>query len=163
VHIRSYSKSHGPDLRLAAIGGPAELVDTLIDRRFLGQGWTSRLLQSVLVDLLTHVPSVRAVEAARRMYANRRTRIVDELARAGVTVRGKDGLNIWMPVNDEPAALLRLAASGIGVTAGRPFWVRPDAGPGHLRVTVGLVTAEHERVAAELAAAALTGPRSAPR
>src|SRR5699024_9724074 len=30
LHIRSYSKSHGPDLRLAAIGGPAALVDPIV-------------------------------------------------------------------------------------------------------------------------------------
>ncbi|MBN9618633.1 MAG: hypothetical protein J0H43_02720, partial [Actinobacteria bacterium] len=27
VHIRSYSKSHGPDLRIAAVGGPATVLD----------------------------------------------------------------------------------------------------------------------------------------
>ncbi len=45
VHIRSFSKSHGPDLRLAALSGPASIVDPLLERRLLGQGWTSRLLQ----------------------------------------------------------------------------------------------------------------------
>jgi DNA-binding transcriptional MocR family regulator len=44
VHIRSFSKSHGPDLRLAALSGSARHVDALTERRFLGQGWTSRLL-----------------------------------------------------------------------------------------------------------------------
>jgi DNA-binding transcriptional MocR family regulator len=44
VHIRSFSKSHGPDLRLAALSGPSSIVDGLIERRLLGQGWTSRLL-----------------------------------------------------------------------------------------------------------------------
>ena len=76
---------------------------------------------------------------------------------------GKDGLNIWLPVQDESAALLRLAANGIGVSAGRPFCVRPSLETPHLRVTVGLITAEPARVAAELAAAALIGPRNAPR
>ena len=30
IHIRSFSKSHGPDLRIAALGGPTELVDQLV-------------------------------------------------------------------------------------------------------------------------------------
>lgn len=163
VHVRSYSKSHGPDLRLAALGGPSELVDPLVDRRFLGQGWTSRLLQGVLVDLLTHPASVRAVEHARATYALRRKAIVSELGAAGVAVGGKDGLNIWLPVQDESAALLRLAAEGIGASPGGPFLVRAGGAAPHLRVTVGLVREHHDEVAAALAAAAMTGARTAPR
>ncbi len=162
LHVRSYSKSHGPDLRLAAIGGPAELVDALVDRRFLSQGWTSRLLQSVLVDLLTHAPTIRAVDRARDTYRQRREDVVTALRADGVDVRGTDGLNIWVPVRDEPAALLRLATHGIGVLPGRPFWVG-SPGPSHVRVTAGLITTRPADVAAELAAAALTGETTAPR
>ncbi|TAM93008.1 MAG: aminotransferase class I/II-fold pyridoxal phosphate-dependent enzyme [Jatrophihabitans sp.] len=162
LHVRSYSKSHGPDLRLAALGGPAALVDPVVDRRFLGQGWTSRLLQRVLVDLLTHAPSVRAVQRAQREYARRRAAVVGALARAGVPVGGKDGLNIWVPVLDEQAAVLLLATRGIGVSAGRPFAVRPGQAP-HLRVTVGLVAAGHAELAAALADASRAGPRAAAR
>jgi len=134
----------------------------LVDRRFLGQGWSSRLLQSVLVDLLTHAASVRAVERAQRTYARRRRSVVDALGRAGVAVAGKDGLNIWLPVRDESAALLRLATHGVGASAGGPFWVGPAREP-HLRVTVGLVRTAHRDVAAALAAAAAAGARPAPR
>jgi DNA-binding transcriptional MocR family regulator len=162
LHVRSYSKSHGPDLRLAALGGTADLVDPLVDRRFLGQGWSSRLLQSLLVDLLTHAASVRAVERAQRTYAKRRASVVAALARLGVGVAGKDGLNIWLPVQDESAALLRLATHGIGASAGGPFWVGEVKEP-HLRVTVGLVREAHRDVAAALAGAALSRPRAAPR
>lgn len=160
LHIRSYSKSHGADLRLAAVGGAAGVVDALTERRFLGQGWTSRLLQTVLVDLLTHAPAVAAVDRARQLYAQRRAAVVTSLAAAGVDVPGKDGLNIWVPVRDEAAALLRLAASGIGVAAGSPFSVRPQLQEPHVRVTVGRVTTDHEGVAAALAEAALSGSRN---
>src|SRR5690606_3468970 len=50
LHIRSYSRSHGPDLRIAALGGPADLVDKVVARRMLGPGWTSRMLQTLLHD-----------------------------------------------------------------------------------------------------------------
>lgn len=162
LHVRSFSKSYGPDLRLAALGGPASLVDPVVDRRFLGQGWTSRLLQRVLVDLLTHAPSVRAVQRARHEYARRRTAISGALAGAGVPVGGKDGLNIWVPVVDEAAALLLLATRGIGASAGHPFAVRAGQAP-YLRVTVGLVASGQDEVADALADAARVGPRTAAR
>src|SRR5262249_30186798 len=52
VLIRSFSKSHGPDLRLAALAGAGGLVQAVADRRVLGAGWSSRLLQSVLLFML---------------------------------------------------------------------------------------------------------------
>jgi DNA-binding transcriptional MocR family regulator len=156
VHIRSYSKSLGPDLRLAAVGGPARLLDPVIARRFLGQGWSSRLLQHVLLDLLTQPASRGAVDRARAAYADRRSAVVAALADRGIAVGGRDGLNIWLPVADETAALLRLASAGIGATAGAPFAVRRDAPP-YLRVTTGLLADDFDRVAGELAAAARAG------
>lgn len=162
IHVRSFSKSHGPDLRIAAIGGPARVVDPLVDRRFLGQGWTSRLLQSVLVDLLTHAPSIRAVERARRTYAQRRAAIVDVLDAKGVRVGGKDGLNIWVPVRDESAAQLRLAARGIGVAGGGPFNVRGSKAK-HVRVTTGVVRHDHEAIADLIADAARGDAWASPR
>ena len=52
VHIRSYSKSHGPDLRLAAVGGAGDVVTAVANRRLLGPGWSSRILQAVLLEML---------------------------------------------------------------------------------------------------------------
>jgi DNA-binding transcriptional MocR family regulator len=162
VHIRSFSKSHGPDLRLAAISGSAQHLDALAERRFLGQGWTSRLLQALLLDLLTQARSIKQVEQARRVYSDRRQRVVAALADRGVQVPGQDGLNIWLPVRDEAAALVRLASRGIGAAAGSPFAIRPDGGP-HLRVTTGLLTRDFDRVAGELADASGVGAWASPR
>ncbi|MGO4784974.1 aminotransferase class I/II-fold pyridoxal phosphate-dependent enzyme [Cryobacterium sp. W22_MBD10_FK3] len=61
LHVRSYSKSHGPDLRIAALGGPAALVDRIVARRMLGPGWTSRMLQTILHELLTDGASMAQV------------------------------------------------------------------------------------------------------
>lgn len=153
LHVRSYSKSHGPDLRLAALGGPQHLIAPIVDRRFLGQGWTSRLLQRVLVTLLTEPSAVAAVDRARAEYARRRRVVVSQLAAAGITVPGSDGLNIWVPVADETAALLLLATHGIGASSGRPFMVE-DAGEPHVRITAGLIGAD---AAGDLDAAATAG------
>ena len=121
VHVRSYSKSHGPDLRIAAVGGPASVLDGLVARRMLGPGWTSRLLQHVLVDLLTDSSAIEAVAHARRVYYARRRALRDALATHGITIDPGDGINVWLPVHDERTALVRLEAAGIRVAPGTPF------------------------------------------
>lgn len=153
LHVRSYSKSHGPDLRLAALGGPHALVQPIVDRRFLGQGWTSRLLQQVLVHLLTDAASIAAVADARREYARRRSAVTSRLADRRIAISGTDGVNIWVPVEDETAALLLLASRGIGASSGSPFMVRRGQQP-HIRITTGLIRDDFDRVADAIAQAA---------
>lgn len=159
VHVRSYSKSHGPDLRIAAVGGPAAVLDRVVARRMLGPGWTSRLLQHVLADLLVDGEALAAVAQARRTYYARQRALSTALAEQGLVVQPGDGINVWVPVADESTALLRLEAAGIRVAGGRPFRASaaPDAGAGHVRVTVGALAggpAEVARVAHALALAA---------
>ena len=137
VHIRSYSKSHGPDLRLAAVAGAGDVIRTAANRRMLGPGWSSRILQAVLLELLDDPSTLRALEHARVEYADRRRRVVDILTAAGVTTTGNDGINLWVHVDDERAALVSLAAQGIGAAPGEPFLV--DEHPPALRLTVGLL------------------------
>jgi len=157
IHIRSFSKSHGPDLRLAAMGGPSHLLREVIQRRALGQGWSSRVLQRVLLNLLTDPAAVADVNHARDEYTRRRVALVDALVSRGIQVANGDGLNLWVPVHDESAAIVRLASQGIGVTPGSPFEVIPG-GSAHVRVTAGLVSEGHEDLAEVLAAAANTSP-----
>lgn len=155
VHLRSFSKSHGPDLRIAALGGPAALVDRIVARRMLGPGWTSRMLQTILLDLLSQARSTLEVAQARRQYAVRQQALVAALGALGVPLARPDGINLWLPVHHEREALLHLVAVGIRVAAGSAFVAGPDAGPAHVRVTSGLVTPEHApEVAAALAAVA---------
>ena len=140
VHIRSYSKSHGPDLRIAAIGGAAEVIDPLIARRMLGPGWTSRLLQAVLLDLLTHADPQQSVSNARVSYARRGTWLREKLKDRGVDTSPGDGINVWVPVDDERSALITLAASGIRVAPGSPFLVGGDGSTSSgLRVTTAML------------------------
>lgn len=153
VHVRSFAKSHGPDLRLAALSAPDEVARRITALRQLGQGWSSRLLQQLLLALLTDDESVRAVDHARAVYAERRAALVTALAGHGLDVGGSDGINIWVPVADETAAVVRLASRGIGVATGAPFAARPKQSP-HVRVTAGLLSAGHAEVAAAIASAA---------
>ncbi len=137
VHVRSFSKSHGPDLRMAAIGGAGDVVDALATRRLLGPGWSSRILQAVLVAMLGDAGTIDQITAARQTYADRRSAFTAALAAHGVATIGTDGINQWVPVADERSTTIALAAQGIGVAPGAPFLVRPDAP--HVRTTIGLV------------------------
>lgn len=157
VHIRGFSKSHGPDLRIAALGGPAEVLDRVVARRMLEAGWTSRMLQTILLDLLVEPRSVAAVDAARRTYAERQAAVCAALSEHGVEVTTPDGINLWLPVADERAALVQLTTSGIRAAGGSPFLAVPAA-EDHVRVTTGLVeVAAASHVAAALAAATTVG------
>lgn len=158
LHLRSFSKSFGPDLRIAAMSGPPQLLSPLRHARALGQGWTSRLLQHLLVALLESPSAQKQVDQARAEYARRRELVVTRLAARGVEVGGTDGINIWVPVRDESAAVLRLASHGIAVTPGSPFSVdRRALADAHVRVTTGLVRRDHEQVADLIADAADIG------
>ncbi len=165
VHIRSYSKSHGPDLRIAAVGGAAEVIDPLVARRMLGPGWTSRLLQAVLVELLTHADPQRAVSDARVAYARRGTWLREKLKDRSVDTSPGDGINVWVPVADERSALITLAASGIRVAPGSPFLVGGDSSSGSgLRVTTAMLSDEEadiDEIADAIARAAGTTAGSA--
>jgi DNA-binding transcriptional MocR family regulator len=152
VHVSSFSKSHGPDLRLAAIGGPAHVVSAVADRRLLGPGWSSRILQAVLLDLLTDPAAVERVASARLEYARRRTALLAALADRGVTATAADGINMWLPVHDQQVAMVSLAANGVAVAPGAPF--AAGGSPDHVRLTVGLVRDGFDELADILASAA---------
>lgn len=153
AHIRSYSKSHGPDLRLAAVCGPAEIVDRIVERRRLGPIWSPRILQQILAAMLCDPAVIAGIRRARDEYAARRSSLTDELGRLGIDIAGDDGFNVWLPVHDEQDAMVALAGQGIGVAPGSPFQLRPASRP-HVRVTVSEPLADPAGVAAVLVEAA---------
>jgi DNA-binding transcriptional MocR family regulator len=151
LHVRSFSKTHGPDLRIGALGGSRDLVDRIVARRLLGPGWTSRMVQAILHDLLTDDASVRTVLDARDAYAVRQLGFSTAMGNHGVGLSAGDGLNAWLPVADERAAMVSLAAAGIRVAPGAPFQL--GAGSPHVRITVGLVHSDADEIASAIAAA----------
>jgi DNA-binding transcriptional MocR family regulator len=154
THVRSYSKSHGPDLRLAALGGPWSVVGPVVRRRHLGSGWSSRLLQALLVELLDDPAAVAAVAAARDRYDERRAALRTALTARGVSSTAGSGVNLWIEVEDEAAALITLAAAGIRASPGTPFQVRAMGDSAHIRVTSGLLVDGVADVASHIAIAA---------
>ncbi|TXK17002.1 PLP-dependent aminotransferase family protein [Homoserinibacter sp. GY 40078] len=152
LHVRSFSKSHGPDLRIGAIGGPRPLVDRVVARRLLGPGWTSRMTQAILHELLTDPAAIAQIEQARTAYAARQAALADAVQEAGGWLAAGDGLNAWLRVADERSAMVQLAAVGIQVAAGSPFQPGDSPDP-HVRVTVGMLRDEIPTVGAALAVA----------
>jgi DNA-binding transcriptional MocR family regulator len=156
VRIRSFAKSLGPDLRLAAVAGPTSVITPLADRRLLGPGWSSRLLQHILLDLLTEPATATLLAHARAEYARRRASLLAALATHGAHATADDGINLWLSVADQQAALVSLAAHGVAVAPGGPFEVVPLPDP-HVRVTVGLVRDGFTELGGILAEAAHAG------
>ncbi len=158
VHIQGFSKSHGPDLRLAAVGGAAGPIERAVTRRLLGPGWSSRLLQMVLFELLTDPAALDRIADAAQAYADRRARVVAALAARGVTTTGTDGINLWVEVAQERSALVTLASRGIGVAPGTPFLVSPLAND-HVRITISSIRGDITPLIDHLATAAAAGHR----
>ncbi|WP_062200471.1 PLP-dependent aminotransferase family protein [Demequina salsinemoris] len=147
LHVLGFSKSHGPDLRIAALGGPTGAIDRIVAHRVLGPGWTSRMTQAMLHHLLEDRDAVATVRRARYVYFTRQRELTAGLRAVGIDVAPSDGLNIWVPVRDERAAQVALAAHGISVSLGSAFQVGDADGPlaqidgphrgDHIRVSLG--------------------------
>lgn len=153
VHIRSFSKSHGPDLRLACMGGAGWPIDTVARQRRLGPSWSSRLLQHILLEMLQDPDVEESVVHAAHEYARRRQLLIDKLDERGIAVGGTAGLNLWIPVDNEQNALVALAAHGIGASPGTPFCVDP-ASKQHIRISIGTISEEFGDLADTIAQAA---------
>lgn len=152
VVIRSYEKAYGPDLRLAVMGGPHQIVDGAHAQIRLTRQWTSRILQSALEWMLRDETSSRAIAVARETYANRLDRLVMTLRSRGIDVHSADGLCAWIPVVDEQAAKEYLAAHGVLVLAGTSSY--SHGGAPHIRVAVARVPVEILTDLADVIAAA---------
>ncbi|ABE31482.1 aminotransferase class I and II family protein [Paraburkholderia xenovorans LB400] len=125
VHIRTMSKSLGTDFRLAVLSSSGKFADQIQAYRNFREGWTSRILQGAAAHLLTTPKSLKEIEHARSVYAQRRETLGAAMTERGLPVSGRDALCIWLPVPDEQFALITLAARGIAVQPGSSFQVTP--------------------------------------
>jgi DNA-binding transcriptional MocR family regulator len=158
AHVLSVSKWLGPDLRLAMLTGDAGTVARVQGRQLLGTGWVSHLLQGVTAALWSAPGGTALLELGRDTYRRRREALVGALAARGVPAHGRSGLNVWIPVVEEGAAVQWLLGAGWAVLPGARFRLR--SGPG-IRVTVStLDESEAERLADDIAAALAPGRRT---
>ncbi|SHM44542.1 aminotransferase class I/II-fold pyridoxal phosphate-dependent enzyme [Cryptosporangium aurantiacum] len=149
--VRSVSKPYGPDLRCALLAGDPVTVARVDGRRRLGPGWVSRLTQQIVAQLWQD-PAVDAVIArAAATYDARRGALLAALRSAGVAATGRTGLNVWVPVADETAAVATLRDAGIVVAPGARY--RVHTGPG-VRVTASTLPVADAAGVAEVVAAA---------
>jgi DNA-binding transcriptional MocR family regulator len=156
VLVRSLSKSHGPDLRVAVVGGPEEVIARVVALRTFGSRWTSRILQDAAAYLLTDADSLEVVAKARGVYGQRRAALAAALEERRVHTTNRDGLALWMPVHDERYALVTCAAHGIATSPGSRFCLlqRQD----HLRVSPTQLVDGIDEIADVLALAAARPP-----
>jgi DNA-binding transcriptional MocR family regulator len=131
--LRSASKPYGPDLRLALLAGDETTVARVEGRMRAGTGWVSTILQRLVLALWADASVAHRVAQARGSYAERRTALVDALAARDLPAVGRTGINVWVPVPDETAAVARLRDAGYAVAPGALFRI---ASPPGLRVTV---------------------------
>lgn len=149
--VRSVSKPFGPDLRLALLAGDEASIARVEGRMRLGAGWVSTLLQRLVVEIWRDPAVARAVRRASREYALRRQSLLTALAARGVPAIGRTGINIWVPVADESAALAVLRERGWAAAPGSRY--RLASRPG-LRLTVStLAPSDVEALADALATA----------
>ncbi len=136
--VRSAAKAYGPDLRLALLAGDRRTVERVHGRLRLGPGWISHLLQDLAVSLWRDKGATRLVAKAETVYARNRALLQAALADRGVASSGRSGLNVWVPVPDETAAITRLLSSGWAAAPGTRFRIGTPPG---MRITISSIDA----------------------
>ena len=149
--IRSVSKSLGPDLRLAVMAGDTTTLARVEGRQLIGTGWVSRILQQIVAFFWSDPAARKQLADAERTYAKRRSRLLEALSGHGVDAEGRSGLNIYVPVVDEAAAVAALLQRGWAV-AGLERW-RLNSPPAIRITTATLEPGEADRLAADVAGA----------
>jgi DNA-binding transcriptional MocR family regulator len=143
IHIHSFSKSHGPDLRLAVMSGSGKIIDQVRGYRNFREGWTSRILQDTAAWLLKDKQSIASVQLARETYAERSAALSLALSERHIP-HAAGSLATWIAVPSEQHSLITLASRGIAVSPGGPCQLREDA---HIRIATGQLKDRYEWVA----------------
>lgn len=137
--VRSFSKTLGPDVRLAMVASDAATSRQLRLRLASGTSWVSHLLQDMVEVTLGRPEVAKQMAQARKDYAQRRKALESALLEQGVPCAADgDGLNLWVPLDtDDQAVALALAHRGWLVRHGDAFGVQePVRG---LRITISAI------------------------
>jgi DNA-binding transcriptional MocR family regulator len=157
AHLRSFSKSFNPDLRLAVMTGDDQTMVRLIDRLIVVERWVSHMLQASAHVLLTGKAVRDQVRKAGRTYDGRRESLIESLRTTGLTPMGRSGYNVWLPVDEETPVVQALGSAGWIVAAGERF--RLGSPPG-IRITASrLHGKQFQRFASDVAGIMSASPR----
>jgi len=149
IHVLSYSKALGPDLRLAVLSASASIVEQIQSYRGFSAGWTSRILQASVAWLLEDEATMAQLAATRAIYRARREAFARELVGLGLPFAPGHGLCAFIPVHDAAATFEHLMAEGIAVVPGDRFSMGPINA---IRIATSRLTGEEiTRVARALA------------
>jgi DNA-binding transcriptional MocR family regulator len=155
--LRSASKPYGPDLRLAVLAGDETTVARVEGRMRAGAGWVSTILQHLVLALWRDDAVAARIARARDSYTARRTALVTALVERGLPVVSRTGINVWIPVPDETAAVARLRDAGYAVSPGALYRI---ASPPGIRLTVAPLDLADIPLVADAVVAAVWGTPS---
>jgi DNA-binding transcriptional MocR family regulator len=149
VVTRSFSKMFSPDLRIAVIAGSPSLVAKIEGRQLLAPGWVSGVLQQLSYRLLINPRTSRLLVRAQATYRTRREALLEALRERGMRAHGASGLNVYIPVPEEAAALQGLLARGWALKPGASY--RLGSAPFLRATTAALEPAAARRLAQDVA------------
>jgi len=145
--IRSVSKYISPDLRLALVNSSAGLGKKASSISAFTTRWVSSLLQKTVLATVTSSDYEAVLKRAASAYKERRSFMLKALADVGIRAHGADGINVWIPVNDEQGVTRQLMEAGWIVRPGSIFRL---ATPEAIRVTTSTLTETQAQELAEL-------------
>jgi GntR family transcriptional regulator / MocR family aminotransferase len=133
LHVRSFSKSVAPDLRMAVAVARPFIREPLSEAKTFADGWSSRLLQRVLARTLQTDEAKVVLNKARDAYRDRRQSACSALNQikapcGGACWPGPDGVNVWVRLPSGADSKLiqeRSAAAGVRIADGEPFFIAP--------------------------------------
>jgi DNA-binding transcriptional MocR family regulator len=114
-------------------------------RQTLSAGWVSWILQAATAAMLSDAGVNKIVKTAVKTYAARRLRFTRALRARGVTIDDGDGLQVWLPVDDELRVVRILDAEGWAVDTGARY--RFQSPPAIRIVTTTLTGDDADRLA----------------
>ncbi|WP_205326215.1 aminotransferase class I/II-fold pyridoxal phosphate-dependent enzyme [Glycomyces sp. YM15] len=158
LFVRSTSKPYGPNLRCALVAADPDTKARIQGRMAMGHGWVSCILQHFVIAAWTDEAVEEQVAHAGRVYAERQGALREALAARGINAWGRSGLNLWVPVADETAAVVALRDAGFAVAPGRAYSFHGHQG---IRISTTRLDPKLAEAVAEAVAQA-SGPASPP-
>ncbi|KRB36638.1 hypothetical protein ASD93_11330 [Microbacterium sp. Root180] len=143
VHVRSFSKSIGPDLRTAVAYVGAAVRGAFLEERSYADGWTSVFAQRTLAAILADAKLPATLQVAADQYRGNRAAAIERMAAqvgtSSLATEGTEGLHLWvkLPAGARSDAVVEASAKrGVLVADGEPFFLVPGR-RNFIRVNVG--------------------------